>query len=79
MIENAIAGSAAMWNKCDKMIVRGQLPYNAEPPPSVLARSEITAVDAFYAAITARFPTSPAEQWTLTVDGLVNNATDRYL
>ena len=28
-----------MWNKCDEMIVRGQLPYNAEPPPSVLAEA----------------------------------------
>ena len=63
-----------MWNKCDEMIVRGQLPYNAEPPPSVLARSEITAVDAFYARNHGPFPDIPAEQWTLTVDGLVNNA-----
>jgi sulfite oxidase len=63
-----------MCNKCDEMIVRGQLPYNAEPPPSVLASSEITAVDAFYARNHGPFPDLPAEQWQLTVDGLVNKA-----
>ena len=56
MIENAIAGSAAMWGKRDDMIVRGQLPFNAEPPPSVLASSEITPVDAFYARNHGPFP-----------------------
>ena len=63
-----------MWNKCDEMIVRGQLPYNAEPPPSVLARSEITAIDVFYAGNHGAFPDIPAEEWQLTVDGLVYEA-----
>jgi sulfite oxidase len=63
-----------VWNKCDEMIVRGQLPYNAEPPPSVLARSEITAIDAFYARNHGAFPDIPAGTWQLTVDGLVNEA-----
>ena len=37
-----------MRGKRDDMIVRGKLPFNAEPPPSVLASREITPVDAFY-------------------------------
>ena len=63
-----------MWNKCDEMIVRSRLPYNAEPPPSVLASSEITAVDAFYARNHGPFPDIPTGEWQLTVDGLVNEA-----
>ncbi|HZC54399.1 MAG TPA: sulfite oxidase, partial [Mycobacterium sp.] len=41
--------SAAWWGKRNDMIVRGHLPYNAEPPAAALARSDITPIDAFYA------------------------------
>ena len=61
-----------MWNKRDDMIVRGEQPYNAEPPPSVLASSEITPLDAFYARNHGPFPDIPVEQWQLTVAGLVD-------
>lgn len=61
-----------MWNKRDDMVVRTELPYNAEPPPSVLARTEITPVDAFYARNHGQFPDIAIEQWQLSVDGLVD-------
>ncbi|OBF39448.1 sulfite oxidase [Mycobacterium sp. ACS1612] len=61
-----------MWNKRDDMIVRSQLPYNAEPPPSVLASSEITPVDAFYGRNHGPFPDIAIDEWQLTVDGLVD-------
>jgi hypothetical protein len=61
-----------MWNKRDDMIVRNRLPYNAEPPSSVLASSEITPVDAFYVRNHGPFPDIAVEQWQLTVDGLVD-------
>ena len=72
MIENAIAGSAAMWGKRDDMIVRGELPFNAEPPPSVLASREITPVDAFYARNHGPVPDIAPAHWRLTVGGLVD-------
>src|ERR1700758_3558521 len=61
-----------MWNKCDDMIVRDEMPYNAEPPPSILASSEITPLDAFYARNHGAFPDIPVEQWQLTFGGLVD-------
>src|SRR5690348_17460800 len=62
-----------MLNKRDTMIVRSQLPYNAEPPPSVLAGSEITPVDAFYGRNHGPFPDIATDEWQLTVEGLVDN------
>ena len=76
MIENAIAGSAAMWGKRDDMIVRGRLPFNAEPPASVLAGGEITALDAFYGRNHGPFPDIAPEQWRLTIDGAVDTPLD---
>ena len=55
---DAVQRSNQMWGKRPDMIVRGRVPFNAEPPAPVLADGEITALDAFYAATTARFPTS---------------------
>jgi sulfite oxidase len=54
------------------MIVRSDAPFNAEPPPSVLAGEEITPVDAFYARNHGLFPDIPAAQWRLTVEGTVD-------
>jgi sulfite oxidase len=61
-----------VWNKRDDMIVRGELPFNAEPLPSVLAIAEITPVDAFYARNHGPIPDISPEQWRLTVGGLVD-------
>jgi sulfite oxidase len=63
-----------MWDKCDEMIVRGELPYNAEPPPRVLAKSDIIALDAFYARNHGQFPLIPTDEWQVTIAGRVNEA-----
>jgi sulfite oxidase len=60
------------WGKRRDMIVRAQLPFNAEPPASVLAGAEITAVDAFFCRNHGPFPAISPEQWHLTVDGMVD-------
>ena len=66
--QDTIVERAAMkWDKRDDMIVRAKLPFNAEPPPSVLASSQITPVDAFYARNHGPFPHIAAGQWQLTV------------
>ena len=67
-----MASGAALWGKRDDMIVRRGLPFNAEPPASVLAGSEITPVDAFYARNHGLFPDIAPRQWQLTVGGLVD-------
>jgi sulfite oxidase len=54
------------------MIVREELPFNAEPPASVLAASVITPVDTFYARNHGPFPDIAANEWRLTVGGLVD-------
>src|SRR5262245_56890276 len=72
MTERALADGAEIWGKRDDMIVRGQLPFNAEPPASVLAGNEITPVDAFYARNHGPFPHIAAQHWRLTVGGLVD-------
>jgi sulfite oxidase len=61
-----------MWGKRRDMTVRGQSPFNAEPPPSVLASGEITALDAFYSRNHGAFPDIAPEQWRLTVGGMVD-------
>jgi sulfite oxidase len=71
MTISAMAPTTASWGKRDDMIVRGRLPYNAEPPPAVLAGSDITPIDAFYARNHGRFPDIAPEHWRLAVDGLV--------
>ncbi len=60
-----------MWGKRDEMIVRGYAPYNAEPPAAVLASSDITPTDAFYARNHGPIPEIAPQQWQLTVTGLV--------
>ena len=61
-----------MWGKRRDMTVRGRLPFNAEPPASVLAGAEITALDAFYSRNHGPFPDIAPERWRLTVDGMVD-------
>jgi sulfite oxidase len=69
---DTMAPTTALWGKRDDMIVRGRLPYNAEPPPAVLAGSDITPIDAFYARNHGPFPDIAPRQWQLTVDGCVD-------
>ncbi len=71
MTMSTMAPATALWGKRDDMIVRGHLPYNAEPPPAVLAGSDITPIDAFYARNHGRFPDIAPQQWQLAVDGRV--------
>jgi sulfite oxidase len=72
MKEGAIPRTAAMWGKRADMIVREELPFNAEPPASVLAGSVITPVDAFYARNHGPFPHIAPREWRLMVGGLVD-------
>lgn len=65
-----------MWGKREDMIVRDQSPFNAEPPAAVLAEGGITALDAFYARNHGAFPDIPVKEWRLTVDGMVDNASE---
>jgi sulfite oxidase len=65
-----------MWGKRRDMVVRGRLPFNAEPPASVLAGAEITALDAFYCRNHGPFPDIAPGQWRLTVDGMVDKPLD---
>ncbi|AGB23902.1 sulfite oxidase-like oxidoreductase [Mycobacterium sp. JS623] len=72
MTAHTAPDTAPLWGKRDDMIVRSAAPFNAEPPPSVLASAEITPVDAFYARNHGVFPDISAAQWQLTVDGVVD-------
>jgi len=65
-----------VWGKREDMIVRDQSPFNAEPPAAVLAEGGVTALDAFYARNHGAFPDIPVEEWRLTVDGMVDKASE---
>ena len=60
-----------MWDKRKDTIVHEQSPFNAEPSPAALAENVITSVDTFYSRNHGPVPDIAAEQWRLTVDGLV--------
>jgi len=64
--------TTALWGKRDDMIVRLRLPYNAEPPPAVLAGSPITPIDTFYGRNHGAFPDITPQQWRLAVTGHVD-------
>jgi sulfite oxidase len=68
----AMTPTTALWGKRDDMIVRGHLPYNAEPPPPVLASSDITPIDAFYARNHGPLPDIAPQRWRLAIDGCVD-------
>jgi sulfite oxidase len=72
MTTTAVFRAAAAWGKRDDMIVRGDAPYNAEPPAAVLASSDITPIDAFYARNHGPIPEIAPQQWRVTVNGLVD-------
>jgi sulfite oxidase len=63
--------TTAVWGKRDEMVVHSNHPYNAEPPPAVLAGNDITPIDAFYARNHGTIPDIAPSQWQLTVDGRV--------
>jgi sulfite oxidase len=67
-----MTATTALWGKRDDMIVRGHLPYNAEPPAPVLAGSDITPIDAFYARNHGPFPDIAPRRWRLAIDGRVD-------
>ena len=71
MSTDAATGLARRWGKRADVIVRTEAPFNAEPPPTVLAGDEITPVEAFYARNHGPFPDMAPAQWRLTVGGLV--------
>jgi sulfite oxidase len=64
-------GENLLWGKRRDMTVRDRLPFNAEPPASVLADAEITGLDAFYCRNHGPFPDIAPERWRLTVEGMV--------
>jgi sulfite oxidase len=68
---DAMTLTTALWGKRDDMIVHADLPYNAEPPPAVLAGSDITPIDVFYARNHGRFPDTAPQRWQLAVNGRV--------
>ncbi|WP_175609280.1 sulfite oxidase [Streptacidiphilus griseoplanus] len=53
------------------MLVHEDQPFNAEPPRHALADALLTPLDAFYVRNHGPVPEIDAEQWRLTVDGLV--------
>src|SRR5258705_8376607 len=61
-----------MWGKRPDFIVRGQVPFNAEPPGEVLVGRAITSLDTFYCRNHGTFPDVPPQQWSATVGGMVD-------
>ncbi|WP_156688124.1 sulfite oxidase [Mycobacterium sp. Marseille-P9652] len=55
------------------MIVHESSPFNAEAPRSALAVADITPVDTFYARNHGPIPDIAADDWRLTVGGLVDH------
>ncbi|MCD2190819.1 sulfite oxidase [Actinomycetospora soli] len=53
------------------MTVHSDQPYNAEPPPSALAGSDLTPTDAFYCRNHGPVPDLDPGSWRLRVDGRV--------
>lgn len=68
----AMTQPATKWGKRADMIVHADFPYNAEPPPAVLAAGGLTPVDAFYARNHGPIPDIAPQRWGLTVDGSVD-------
>jgi sulfite oxidase len=62
-----------MWAKRRDMIVHEQDPYNAESPRAALT-TPLTAIDSFYVRNHGPVPDIDAQDWRLTVDGLVDRA-----
>ena len=61
----------SLWDKRADMIVHNDDPYNAESHPAVLHEHFLTDIDRFYSRNHGRIPAVAADDWLLTVDGLV--------
>lgn len=68
-----------MWDKRDDMVVHETEPFNAEPPPWVLAGSLLTPVEAFYSRNHGPIPDIDPAMWRLRVDGMVDRGLDLSL
>lgn len=62
----------SLWDKRPDMVVHNADPYNAESDPAVLHEHFLTDPDRFYSRNHGRIPDVPVDEWSLTVDGLVN-------
>jgi sulfite oxidase len=63
---------AGMWGKRDDMVVHGEEPFNAEPPPAALAGQPLTPIAAFYSRNHGPLPDLDPASWRLHIDGLVD-------
>jgi len=61
------------------MVVHGQEPYNAEPPPGALADDLLTPVGTFYSRNHGQVPDLDPQAWRLRVDGLVDQPLELSL
>ncbi len=52
------------WGKRAEMIVHEQDPYNAEPPPGLLADAFITPTDVFYSRNHGPIPVLDPKTWS---------------
>lgn len=68
-----------MWGKRDDMVVHHADPFNAEPPPAVLAGRPLTPVEAFYSRNHGPIPALDPATWRLRVDGLVDRELELSL
>lgn len=64
----------SLWDKREDMVVHRRDPYNAESDQAVLLEHLVTDADRFYSRNHGRIPEIGADDWSLTVDGLVNSA-----
>lgn len=62
-----------MRGKRPDMVVHQAAPYNAEPPPHVLAGQHLTPVEAFYSRNHGPVPDIETGDWRLQVQGLVDH------
>lgn len=73
------AVGVGLWDKRDDMVVHGNSPFNAEPPPAALAGSDLTPIDAFYSRNHGEVPRIDPGEWRLTVGGLVGRTLELSL
>lgn len=71
--------AARSWGKRADVIVHEHEPFNAEPPPAVLAQADLTGNDAFYVRNHGPVPRLDPQAWRLSVDGLVQRPLELSL
>lgn len=67
------------WGKRADMLVHEHDPFNAEPAPDVLGRSDVTPINAFYSRNHGPVPDLDPVAWRLEVSGLVERPLDLSL